>query len=130
MSLRVRPGLLSTIEQVQQQTREWLATLRNYAVDQRDEAIADTRALLDDIDARIEVLQDRIDRRWDRMDQAARDKARAGLKELREQRLRVAEWYGRLQSSSSDAWETMKKGMSDAYRSLYGAWESAEKEFR
>jgi hypothetical protein len=34
-----------------------------------------------------------------------------------------------MRSSSTDAWEHMKKGFSDAYQSLYDAWEKSVKEF-
>ena len=63
------------------------------------------------------------------MDAAAREKARARLKELRSQRTQVAEWYGSLKSSSGDAWEHMKEGFSDAYTALHDAWEKAAKDF-
>jgi hypothetical protein len=51
------------------------------------------------------------------------------MKALRRQRTGVAEWYGSLKTSSSDAWEHIKKGFSDAYESLSEAWEKPEKEF-
>jgi len=118
----------TSIGDVKQETKELLQTLKAYSVDQRDEAIAKTKAALDDLDKRIDALEARIDRNWDKMDAAAREKARANLKALREQRTKVAEWYGRLKSSSVDAWEHVKKGFSDAYRALDDAWEKSEKE--
>ena len=63
------------------------------------------------------------------MNKAAREKARANLKALRKQRNEVAEWYGGLKASSADAWEHMKKGFSDAYKSLGDAWEKSAQEF-
>ena len=123
-------GSQTSIEDIGAQTREWLNTLQSYAADQRDEAIARSGEILDQLDRQIAALQSRIDRRWDRMDQATREKTRAALNQLQKQRVEVAEWYGRLKSSSNDAWSRIRQGFSDAYRNLNQAWEDAEQEFR
>ena len=120
----------ASIEDVKKQTQELLQTLKAYTADQRDEAVQKTKAALDDLDKRIDALEAQVDADWDKMDSAAREKARANLKALREQRTRVAEWYGQLKSSSVDAWQDVKKGFSDAYRALDEAWEKAEKDFK
>ena len=65
---------------------------------------------------------------WDDMDKAAREKGRASLQALREQRTRVAEWFGSLKSSSASAWGHIKQGFSAAYQDLQGAWENSEQE--
>lgn len=119
----------TSIEEVKQETQDLLQTLNAYTVDQKDEAIHKTKAALDNLDKRVDALEARVDESWDKMDKAAREKARAGLKALRKQRTQVAEWYGRLKSSTGDAWEHMKKGFSDAYKALNDAWEKSEKEF-
>lgn len=119
----------ASIEEVKKETSDLIQTLKSYTANQRDEAIRKTKATLDDMDVRIKALQTRINEDWDKMDKATREKAQAGLKSLREQRARVEEWFGRLKSSSVGAWGHMKKGFSDAYGSLYDAWEKSENEF-
>jgi chromosome segregation ATPase len=119
----------TSIEEVKQETKDLIQALKDYTADQRDEAIQKTKAGLHNLDKRIDALETRIDNNWDKMDKAAREKARANLKALRKQRTQVAEWYGSLKSSSVDAWGHMKKGFSDAYRALYDVWEKSEKEF-
>jgi hypothetical protein len=117
---------------VQQETPDFLhyiETLNAYTVEQRDAVIHQTKAALDDQDKRIDALEAGVDENWDKMDIAAREKVRASLKALHKQRIKVAEWYGSLKSSTDDAWEHMKKGFSDAYMDLNDAWEKAEKEF-
>lgn len=109
--------------------RHYLETLNAYTVEQRDEVIHKTKAALDDQDKRIDALEASVDENWDKMDIAARENVRASLKALHKQRIKVAEWYGSLKSSTDDAWEHMKKGFSDAYRDLNDAWEKSEKEF-
>jgi DNA repair exonuclease SbcCD ATPase subunit len=119
----------TSIEKVEQETQDLLRTLNAYTVDQRDEAIHKTKAALDNLDKRIDALEARIDEDWDKMDKAAREKARASLKALRKQRTQVAESYANLKNSFGDAWDHMKKGFSDAYKALNDAWEKSEREF-
>ncbi len=119
----------TTAKEVRQETQDLLQALNGYTADQRDEAIQKTKTALDDLDNRIDALETRIDNNWDQMNKAAREKARAALKDLRKQRTNAAEWYGGLKSSSAGAWEEMKKGFSDAYKDLSDAWKKAEKEF-
>jgi len=103
--------------------------VKQEAQDQRDEAIHKTKAALDNLDKHIDALEARVDESWDKMNKAAREKARASLKALRKQRTQVAEWYGGLKNSADDAWGHMEKGFSDAYKSLNDAWKKSEKEF-
>lgn len=119
----------TSFEKVKQETQDLLETLKAYSADQRDEAIEKTKAALANLDRRIEVLEKWVDKNWDKMNKTARENARSNLKALRKQRIKVAEWYGSLKSSSADAWEHVKKGFSDAYASLNQAWEKSENEF-
>jgi hypothetical protein len=119
----------TTVEAVKKETEDLLQSLNAYAADQKNEAVDRTKAALDDLDRRIDALETQIDGNWEKMDKAARDRARAGLKELRRQRTRTAEWYGGLKNSTGEAWGHMKKGFSDAYKDLSEAWEKSEKEF-
>ena len=119
----------ASIEDVKQEAQDLMQALKAYTADQRDEAIQKTSAALDNLDQRIDALEARIDNNWDKMDEAAREKARASLKALRKQRTEVAEWYGSLKNSSVDAWGHMKKGFSDAYGALSNTWEKSENEF-
>lgn len=119
----------TSIEDVKQESQELIQTLKGYTAAQRDEATAKINATLAHLDQRINALELTIDNNWDKMDKAAREKARASLQELRRERMEVAQWYGSLKSSSSDAWEQMKRVFSDAYISLNETWEKSEIEF-
>ncbi|KHE92994.1 MAG: hypothetical protein K8F52_17225 [Candidatus Scalindua rubra] len=118
----------TTMEEVKQEMRDAIQVLKDYSIDQRDEAIKETKAALNRLDNRIDALETHIDNNWDTMSEAAREKTRTTLKSLRKQRIQMAEWYDRLKSSSAAAWEEIKKGFSDAYTSFYNIWEKAEKE--
>jgi small-conductance mechanosensitive channel len=114
---------------IRQETAELLQALKNYGVEQRDEALARSRAALDNIDRRIAALEAQMLEQWDDMDQAARQQAHDSLQALRDQRTRVAEWYGSMKSSSAGAWGHIRQGFSTAYQALHEAWEKSEQEF-
>jgi hypothetical protein len=114
---------------IKRETVELLQALKSYSVEQRDEALDKSRAALDNLDRRIETLEATMLEQWDDMDQAARQQARMSLQALREQRTRVAEWYGSMKSSSAGAWGHIRQGFSEAYQALHEAWEKSEQEF-
>jgi chromosome segregation ATPase len=117
------------LEEVKKETKELIEALKTYTAEQREEAVEKTKSALDKLDRRIDSLENRVDKDWDKMDRAARQNARESLRTLRRQRTRAAEWYGGFRNSSAEAWGHMKKGFSDAYRSLSEAWQKSEKEF-
>jgi hypothetical protein len=119
----------TSADDIKQETAQLLQALENYGAEQRDEALSRSRSALENIDRRIEELESRMLEKWGDMDQAAREQARASLQALREQRTRVAEWYGSMKSSSEGAWGHIKEGFAKAYRSLQEAWEKSEREF-
>lgn len=119
----------TSIEDVKKETSELMETLKAYTVDQRDEALRKSEAAMERLDKRIDMLEAQVDDSWDEMSQTVRDKSRASLKALREQRNEVAEWYGSMKTSSLGAWEEMKTGFSKAYSELAKAWQKAEAEF-
>ena len=130
LSYAEEPDDTPSLQEIKKEAQDLVRALSSYTADQRDQAIQKTRAALDNLDNRIDELETRIDKSWDKMDQAAREKARAGLKSLRQQRTQAAEWYGSLKNSSASAWGHMKQGFSSAYMDLHDAWEKSEKEFR
>jgi hypothetical protein len=119
----------TTIKEVQQELQDAAEAIKDYSVDQRDEAVAKMRAALEDLDARIDRIETQVEAKKDYLTREAMQKWKATRKALRKQRTEVAEWLGGLRHSSNEAWEDVKKGFSDAYRDLYDAFEKAEAEF-
>lgn len=104
-------------------------TIKGYTVTQRDAAVKSAKAALDELDASIQRLERKLESDWDKMDEAARRKARAALDALRRQRNEVAEWYGGLKHSSKEAWDEVKNGFAKSYDALRGAFGKARKAF-
>lgn len=120
----------SAAKDARQETGDAAEAIKNYSIEKRDEAAQKAREALDELDARINSLETQIDKDWDKMSKSAREQARKSMKALHRQRIKAAEWYGSLQSSTANAWEHTKKGFSEAYRDLKNAWEKAEREYR
>ncbi|WP_394171315.1 hypothetical protein [Saccharospirillum alexandrii] len=118
-----------TAQDVEQETRELISTLRQYTANQRDEAVAEAGEALERLDGKINELEARIDNNWESMSQQARQDARANLNRLREQRSELAGWYDSFRNSSAGAWDEMKKGFTDAYQVMSDSWVNARREF-
>jgi len=119
----------TTKKEVKQEVADAAEAIKEYTVDQRDQALKKVKSILNDLDKRIDKLENKIDNKKEQMTSATRQKIKGTLKNLREQRNEVAEWYGGLKHSSADAWEEMKKGFSNAFSSFVDAWNKAVKEF-
>lgn len=118
-----------TVKDIKQETQDVIKTLDAYADDQQAEAIKTAKQALQRVDERINRLEDKVDNRWDKLSQPAREETRAALRELRQERVQLAEWYGSMKESSQSAWSDMRHGFNKAYKSMSNAWQNAQQEF-
>ena len=118
----------TTAEDVSRKAGETGRAIKDYTVEQRDEAIKKAKAALDDLDARIRRMERKLDGEWERMDQGARKKARATLDTLRRERNEAAEWYGGLKHGSAESWEQVKAGFVKSYQALKESFARARKQ--
>lgn len=122
------PAKRTTAKDVSEKAEDTGRAIKGYTVAQRDEAVKQAKAALDDADARIRRLERKLDNDWDKMDQTARKKARATLDALRSERNDLAEWYGGLKHGSSEAWEEVKGGFAKSYDALKKSFARAGKQ--
>jgi hypothetical protein len=116
-------------KEVSQEVKEAFDAIKNYSAEQRDEAVKKVKVAMDRLDASIQGMEDRLEKKWGQMDQAARENARSAIQSLRKKRTELAEWYGAMKHSSANAWEDVKKGFLDSYDSLSKAFDKAVKSF-
>jgi hypothetical protein len=121
-------GNKATAKDIAREADETGQAIKNYTVAQRDEAVKKAKAALDDLDRRVGRMERKLDGEWDRMDQAARRKARATLNALRRERNEVAEWYGGLKHGSAESWEQVKAGFVKSYQALKESFAKARKQ--
>jgi hypothetical protein len=115
----------TTAKEVRQKVGDAAEAVKTYSVDKRDEAVKKAKVALDNLDSRINALEEQTDNDWEKMDKAARERARNTLKALHKQRIRVAEWYGGLKNSTANSWERVKRGFVDSYELLLSSLEKA-----
>ncbi len=116
-----------TAQELKQDTEALAEKLKHYSADQRDQAAQSIRETLREFDAGIDRLSRKLSKNWDSMSEKSRRQTQKQLDELRAQRAKVGKWYQRLEDSSSSAWDSMKKGFSNAYKGLSEAWGRARK---
>ncbi len=121
-----KAGEMTTEKEVKQEIKEAFEAVKNYTADQRDEAVKKVAVTLEKIDSQIESVENHIEKEWDQMDQAARRKARSTLTSLRKKRNELAEWYGGLKYSSTEAWGHVKNGFLKSYEALSKAFGRAQ----
>lgn len=102
--------------------------LRGFTVEQRDEAVERARTTLDVVDARLRDWQARMDRDWDRMDAASRERMRRTMDQINRQRVEAATWYGGMRHSSAEAWNVVRTGFANSYRELADSMRRARAE--
>jgi len=118
-----------TVKDIKQETADVIQTLQAYTEDQQQEALQTAKQAMQRADERINRLETRIDNRWDQLSKPARKEAREALRELRQDRVQLSEWYGSMKESSRDAWSEMRAGFNKAYQSMSNAWQDAQEEF-
>src|SRR6266446_4437618 len=130
LSLAAEPsGSKTTAKDVSRKADETGRAIKDYTVAQRDEALKQAKAALDDLDTRIRRMERKLDNEWDKMDQSARNKSRAALNALRRERGELAEWYGGLKHGSAESWEQVKAGFVKSYEVLKESFAKARKGF-
>jgi hypothetical protein len=105
------------------------AAIKDYSVEQRDEAVKNAKIALDDLDMKINKLAGEIDSKWDKLDNAARKKAYESMERMRRERNDTAEWMGGLKHSSKEAWNEVKSGFAKSYGTLASSISKAKEEF-
>jgi phage-related minor tail protein len=118
----------ATTKDVKQETLEAIEAIKKYSIEKKDKAVREVKVVLEDLDARIDRMQIRLEKKWDEMDQASREKAANTIQALRKKRNEPSEWYGGLKHSSADAWEEVKNGFVKGYEALANAFDKAENE--
>jgi hypothetical protein len=117
------------LENLQEEWSEAIESIKGYSVSQREVAVKKAGIALEKLDEHIEVLGQRTADEWDTLSAEAREARLVALRKLSVQRNELAEWYGGMKHSSSQAWVEVREGFVDAYDILQSAWADALEEF-
>ena len=105
-----------------------MATINEYAVQERDAALTEARSALDQLDAAIEAKEQDLRDNWADMSAEAQEMARSQMRELRTTRNALGERYGALKAGSTEAWAELKQGFGDAWDAFADAWQQGSGE--
>jgi hypothetical protein len=103
--------------------------LKDLTAEQRDEALGQAKDTIEQLDEKINDLQQNLYGRWDQMDQSTRDKTRHLLDTLSRERNQVAQWYGAMMQSSAQAWKDVKEGFMKSFTDLNASFQKAQEEY-
>ncbi len=120
-----KPGMT----EVKQKVGDAVQAIKQYSIDQKDQALAKAREALDKMDSKMDQLENRSREKWQQMSKASRAKTEEELRELRKKRNDIAEWYGGMKQSSARSWNKVKKGFVDSYHSLEQSFDKVAKKF-
>jgi DNA repair exonuclease SbcCD ATPase subunit len=118
----------TTADDVRAEISEAIDAIANYSEQESEQAQAEAREALNQLDAEIERREQALRERWAEMSDAARETARSRLQDLREARNRLGERFGALQAGTSSAWDELKAGFADAWAAFLEAWNAADEE--
>lgn len=117
------------LEDVRAEWSEAIESLKGYSVNQREAAVKMAGAALDEMDERIEILQQRTVDEWESLSAETREARLEALEKLVESREAMAEWYDDMERSSAEAWVEVREGFVSAYAVVQEAWADALEEF-
>ncbi|MGP0566746.1 MULTISPECIES: hypothetical protein [unclassified Nitrospina] len=104
-------------------------SIKNYSVQEKEEAVAEVENNLEYLDRRIDALQNKADRKMESMSAEAKKDLNEKLKALKRERDEVQKWLGEMKRSSKDAWGDITDGFSDATSRLGKAFGRAADAF-
>ena len=109
-----------------QQLDNALDAIKEFSHDKKEKTLSQVEMTLHALDARINDLENRRDKKWDSMDQATRTQANQSLQTLHKNRAEVAQWLASMKQSTTHAWSKIKRGLSNAFSALEESWQHAE----
>ena len=120
-----KPGMT----EVKQKVGDAMEAIREYSIDQKNQALSKAREALDRMDRKMDELERRSHEKWQQMNKATREKTEEELRKLRKERNDIAEWYGGMKQSSAKSWNKVKKGFIGSYHSLEKSFDKISKRF-
>lgn len=119
---------LTTSDEVRAEISEAMEAIAAYTDQERDQALTEAREALTQLDAEIARREQVLRENWSEMSAGARETAREQLADLRDARNRLGERFGALQAGTSNAWDELREGFSDAWTAFSEAWTAADED--
>lgn len=111
-------------EKVATQMEATMEDIREFTVEQKNDAMRTARHALDELDQQITLLQSEIDSRWQDLSQQARLDKQSAMATLKEQRAELEVRYQALQQAGADNWEAAKAKFSQGWEAVKQTWQA------
>jgi hypothetical protein len=109
-----------------QKVGEAADAIKGYTVDKKNEAVAYSKKLMSDLDAKIKDLEAQVSRDTS----AAKADGQRQLKELKATRDKTAKKADELGRATAASWDSVKTGFADSYKDLNKAYDEAAAKWR
>lgn len=119
----------ASLADVKNKIDEAAQSISQYTAAQQDQAVEKAGKELEELDRNMAVLEQKVNRHWDRFSSETRQKWQDTRQQLEKKRVAAAEWFGGVKHGSAAAWDEIQKGYGRAYSELEQSWERARKEF-
>jgi len=109
-----------------QKVGEAADAIKGYTVEKKSEAVAYSKKLMSDLDAKIKDLEAQVSRDTS----AAKADGQRQLKELKATRDKTAKKADELGRATAASWDSVKTGFADSYKDLNKAYDEAAAKWR
>lgn len=117
-------------ELVKKEVAEAVTAIKDYSIDQKDQAVSQAQASFDNLNNKINSFESKLRADWDNLNHASRSQMQTTLTNLKRERDHLEKDLSKLEHSSSNAWAEISKGFSESYASLETAIKKAYHEFK
>ncbi|MCM8539163.1 MAG: hypothetical protein NE328_02740, partial [Lentisphaeraceae bacterium] len=112
----------SAFDKAKESMKDANASLAEMTVAQKEDALEAVELSLDEIDEQIEAFEDWYDEKESTMSESTKKRYKDSLAILKKQKDVVEVWEEKLEESTPDTWDNVKKGFSNAYSSMANSW--------
>jgi thiamine biosynthesis lipoprotein ApbE len=111
-----------------EKTKDTMVSVKSYSVEKKDEAMKKAQEALDDLDARIDMLQKDMEKQRQKWSKKITQKKEEELGELKKMRAELAKHYEEFKAASGEAWEKTKDAFVNGYQKVEKALSKLRKE--
>lgn len=109
-------------EKVEVQMEESMEDIREYSVEQKNEAMQVARHALDDLHQQMTLLQADIDSQWQELSQDARLQKQEALSALKQEQKELEASYQSMQEAGKENWDAAKQQFHESWAAAKQNW--------
>lgn len=120
----------TTLKDVKKEIMDVIIKLKGFSFEQKEKAVAEAKGTVKTLDARIDSMQAKLNAITDEKVKGTKEQLQERIDDLKKQREQLNNKIDSLASSSADAWDDIKNGVSKSLQKLDSAIQEAENELK